>query len=658
MFKRILIANRGEIAVRIARTCRALGVETVAVYSDADRRALHVLQADRATYIGASPASESYLNVGAVVQAAVDSGAEAVHPGYGLLSENPAFAQACAGAGLTFIGPSPEAMRAMGDKSAARKLVATRGVPVIPGYDGEDQAPAALLARAREIGFPVMVKAAAGGGGRGMRLVETPGRFEEAVESARREAERAFGDGRLILERAVVGARHVEVQVIADQFGNTVHLGERDCSVQRRHQKVIEESPSPAVDGDLRRRMGEAAVEAARAAGYANAGTVEFLLDAEGNFYFLEMNTRLQVEHGVTELVTGLDIVALQLAVAAGESLPFAQEGVTFSGHTIECRVYAEDPLKGYLPSPGRITVLEPPSGDGVRNDLGTYAGDEVSTYYDPMLAKVLTWGSDRREAIQRMERALAAYQVEGPHTNLSLLRAVVAHPVFQSGGATTDFLETQLSPEALVATAGEEPLLTAFGALVTGLGAEADPWRVAGGPWRVGGTVNFALRCDGVDYPIEGRRIPGAPDEWSVSLLGIQRHALVTAAPPGRIIVECEGRAVAGLARRSASGVEVDLRGRTYVFELSTGERHSGQGGVHRQRGLTAPMPGLVLKVLVRPGDVVRAHQTLVVIEAMKMEHAVEAPHDGIVKKVHCAEGGRVTEGTPLIELEQETPG
>ena len=434
MFSRVLIANRGEIAVRIIRTCRELGIETVAVYSDADRRALHVLEADRAVYIGPAPASESYLRVDNIVEAAVDSAAEALHPGYGLLSENPALAEACAEAGVVFIGPPAAAIRAMGDKSSARELSEASDVQTVPGYHGSDEDLSVLEREAQRIGYPLMVKAALGGGGRGMRLVESPDELQAAIESGRRESERAFGNGRLLLERAVLSARHVEVQVLADSFGKVVHLGERDCSVQRRHQKVIEETPSPAVDAKLRERMGEAAVRITKAVGYQSAGTIEMLLGKDGEFYFLEMNTRLQVEHGVTELVTGLDIVALQLAIAAGEPLPFDQGGVSFNGHAIECRVYAEDPLKGYLPSPGRIDTLRLPAGEGIRNDAGTYEGDEISTYYDPLIGKVLAWGANRADALHRMGGALAEYRVDGVHTNLPLLRAVVGHPEFRAG--------------------------------------------------------------------------------------------------------------------------------------------------------------------------------------------------------------------------------
>jgi len=656
MLRRILIANRGEIAVRIMRTCRDLGIETVAVYSDADRRALHVLEADSAVYIGASPPSESYLRIDSVVQAATESGAEALHPGYGLLSENPALAEACAEAGIVFIGPPAQAIRVMGDKSASRDLAESVGVPTVPGYHGEDQNPGILQAGGDKIGYPLMVKAALGGGGRGMRLVEAPEELKEALESGRREAERAFGDGRLLLERAIKGARHVEVQVLADSAGNVVHLRERDCSVQRRHQKVIEETPSPAVDAALRERMGEAAVRLAKAVDYQSAGTVEFLLGEDSDFYFLEMNTRLQVEHGVTELVTGLDIVALQLTIAAGEALPFAQDGVKFSGHAIECRVYAEDPLKQYLPSPGRITALELPGGEGVRNDIGTYAGDEVSTYYDPLLGKVLTRGKDRAEALRRMEDALATYRVEGVHTNLPLLRAVIRHPEFRAGDARTEFLESRLSPEALVLAPAEEPLILAVGALTLGLGdtAAADPWLRAG-PRRSGGHVQAALLYEGVPHVIEGQRVAGSADEWLVTIQGRERRVRFGRAAPDHVLAEIDGRTWPAEVRRTPAGIEVTSSNRRYRFEWASGERHHHAADARRDHGLTSPMPGLVLKVLVRPGEKVRAHQTLIVLEAMKMEHNIEAPYDGTVKAVNCAEGGRVAEGAVLIEIEQD---
>ena len=636
--------------MRIIRTCRELGVETVAVFSDADRQALHVLEADRGVHIGGSAPAESYLNIEAIVSAARDSGAEAVHPGYGLLSENASFAQACIDAGLVFIGPPPSAIAAMGDKAAARKLAATRGVPTVPGYDGEGQARAELLREARKIGFPVMIKAAAGGGGRGMRVAESAASFEELAESAHREAERSFGDGRLILERAIRGARHVEVQVLADSLGNVVHLGERDCSVQRRHQKVIEESPSPAVDDEMRARMGEAAVEVARAVGYTNAGTVEFLVDAERNFYFLEMNTRLQVEHGVTEMVTGLDLVALQLQVARGEGLPFGQGDIKFRGHAIECRIYAEDPANEYLPSAGRITAFSPPSGHGVRNDSGVYEGFEVSTFYDAMLAKLLTWGRDRRQAIARMRAALGHYRLAGVKTNLALLQAVVSHPVFQAGGVTTDFLQQEFSPETIGGGVPEDVVLAAFGAIVLGLGVEDDPW-LASGPWRLAGARQVQLRHGAATYAISGRRLGG---DWAVKLNGKECRARFTARG-GTVLVECEEGARPAEATLLDGAIEVTQRGQAYRLELAHSEEARVHPEGHREKGLTAPMPGLVLRVLVREGDAVHMHQKLVVLEAMKMEHGIEAPHDGVVKKVHCQEGGRVNEGQLLVELEQD---
>ena len=417
MFPKLLIANRGEIALRIIRTCQRLGIATVAVYSDADRSALHVRAADEAVRIGPAAPAQSYLSVPVLIQAARDSGAAAVHPGYGFLSEDPAFAAACAQAGLVFIGPSPAALRLVGDKTAARRLARDHDLPILPGLPAADD-DATLLAGVSSLGFPVMIKAAAGGGGRGMRVVDHPGALPDALATARREAQTAFGDGALFLERAIVGGRHVEVQFIADAHGSALHLGERDCSIQRRHQKVIEESPAPGLSPELRSRMTAAALRLARAADYANAGTAEFLLDADGRFYFLEINARLQVEHGVTELVTGLDLVELQLRVAAGQPLGLVQDDIAFAGHAIECRLYAEDPARGYLPSPGYLSAFEPPVGDGIRNDVGFHAGSHVPAVYDPLLAKLLVHAPARDAALDRCRRALDAYIVEGVTTN------------------------------------------------------------------------------------------------------------------------------------------------------------------------------------------------------------------------------------------------
>lgn len=441
MFNKILIANRSEIAVRVVRACHELGIAAVAVYSEADRAALHVLRADEAYLIGKATATESYLNIERILDAAKRSGADAIHPGYGFLSENPAFARACKHAGIKFIGPSPESIELMGSKTRARQHMQKAGVPMVPGTSRGVESPAEAKKAASNLGYPVMLKAAAGGGGKGMRLVTGEAELAAALESARSEAQRAFGDSEVYLEKAIFNPRHIEMQVLADEHGNCVSLGERECSIQRRHQKVLEESPSPAASPEMRKRMGEVAVKAARAAGYTNAGTVEFLVDADGNFYFLEMNTRLQVEHPITEQVTGLDLVHLQIRIAAGERLPFTQKDVGPRGHAIECRVYAEDPENNYLPSPGEITALREPSGPGVRVDSGIYPGWNVPLEYDPLLAKVIGFGENREQAIARLQRALQEYFVGGVKTNLPLLRRILSDPEFRSGAADTGYL-------------------------------------------------------------------------------------------------------------------------------------------------------------------------------------------------------------------------
>ncbi len=445
MFRKVLIANRGEIAVRILRACRELGVRTVAVYSEADRRALHVRRADEAYPIGPALARKSYLRIDRILDAARESGAEAIHPGYGFLAENPDFATACEEAGITFVGPPAGAIAALGDKVAARRLMQRAGVPIIPGT-GTGLRDEEILEKARRIGFPLFVKAAAGGGGRGMRLVESQGDLASSLEAARREAGKAFGDDRIYLEKAIEGARHVEIQLLADADGHVIHLGERDCSIQRRHQKLIEEAPSPAVGEDLRRRMGQVAVRAAEAVGYVNAGTVEFLLDNHGDFFFLEMNTRLQVEHPVTEGITGLDIVKEQLRIAAGQPLRYGQENIRAQGWAIECRITAEDPFNNFLPATGRVIRLFRPSGPGIRVDSGIHEGSEVSLYYDPLLAKLVAWGRTREEAVQRMRGALREYRIVGLPTSIPFHQWVMDHEGFLGGAYDTSFLEDQFT--------------------------------------------------------------------------------------------------------------------------------------------------------------------------------------------------------------------
>jgi acetyl-CoA carboxylase, biotin carboxylase subunit len=458
MFKKILIANRGEIAVRVMRACREMGIASVAVYSDVDRAAMHVRKADEAYHIGPPSASESYLNIAKLIEVAKRSGADAIHPGYGFLSENAAFAQACADAGVKFIGPTAAAMELMGSKTRARQHMEVAGVPFVPGTSrGLDSAEQARQV-AEKIGYPVMLKAAAGGGGKGMRLVLKREELESALESAKSEAQSAFGDGEVYIEKAIVNPRHIEMQVLADEYGSTVYLGERECSIQRRHQKVLEESPSVIVDADMRRRMGEVAVRVAKAAGYTNAGTVEFLVDRERNFYFLEMNTRLQVEHPVTELITGLDLVHLQIRIAAGEKLPFTQDDVLIRGHAMECRIYAEDPDNNYFPSPGKITLLLAPAGPGIRRDSGMYEGWTVPVEYDPLLAKLIGYGSDRTQAISRLVRAMNEYFVGGIKTNISLFQRILQDPEFVAGRIDTGYLDRLLKagpPEAARKDAG-----------------------------------------------------------------------------------------------------------------------------------------------------------------------------------------------------------
>jgi 3-methylcrotonyl-CoA carboxylase alpha subunit len=489
--KKVLIANRGEIAVRVARTCRVMGIATAAVYSDADAGALHTRVADEAVPIGPAEAARSYLSIDAILAAARRAGADAIHPGYGFLSQNGDFADAIAAAGLTFIGPPGDVHRTMGDKKGARRLMAAAGVPVVPGYDGDDQGDALLAAEAARIGWPVIIKPSRGGGGKGMRVVRGAKDFPSALASARREARSAFGDDVVVLEKFVERPRHVEVQVLADSAGNVVHLLERECSIQRRHQKVVEETPSPALDDDQRRRLCAAGVAAARAASYVNAGTVEFLLDPAGAFYFLEMNTRLQVEHPVTECVTGLDLVRLQIEVAAGRPLALPAGPLVARGHALECRLSAEDPWNGDLPSPGRILHCVPPEGPGVRFDGGIAAGSEVSVHYDPLLAKVITWGASRDESIARMADALRRTVVLGVVTNLERLQAIVDHPAFRRGDLHTGFLEEHLPSLPRVPCPPPEALAAAFLALPASGGAApgarsvADPWESLGG-WRL----------------------------------------------------------------------------------------------------------------------------------------------------------------------------
>ncbi len=663
MFEKVLIANRGEIAVRIARACHELGIRVVAVYSDADRLALHVRVADEAYRIGPPSARESYLNMDAILAAARDSGAEAIHPGYGFLSENAVFAERVAAAGLVFIGPPAGAIKKMGDKAAAKRLMIDASVPVVPGYQGTAQDDRTLEAEAARIGYPLLIKAAAGGGGRGMREVREQGQFSDRLEGARREALSAFGDDTVLLERLVEGARHVEIQVFGDSRGRVVYLGERDCSIQRRHQKVFEESPSPAVDADLRRRMGGAAVKAALSVAYTNAGTIEFLLAESGDFYFLEMNTRLQVEHPVTELTTGIDLVKLQLEVAAGSPLPFEQVDIVLSGHAIEARLYAEDPANNYLPSAGKLSEFKMPSGASVRVDAGFRAGDTVSSYYDAMLAKIIVYGATRPEAVANLVRALDETSVAGVTTNLPLLRAVAASTEFGAGIATIEFLDGR-SAETLTESVPETFAIAAAGFLlteaawpVTGTG---DPWQTIG-PWRSGGAYCvMSLLIDGLLCNV----LASGGDHTGVWLLVIagEEHVVGFDRVNASDLLVRRGAQIASFVQETdESGVLLRRRDETHRVDLApspTPDLASASVQIATGGGrLIAPMPGTIAKLGVSVGDVVKQRQTLAILEAMKMEHAIQASIDGRVGAIHCHEGDRVTGGALLIELEPAPP-
>ena len=636
----LLVANRGEIACRVIATARRLGIHTVAVYSDADAGALHVRRADSACRIGPAPAVESYLDIDAVLAAAKQAGADAIHPGYGFLSENADFADACARAGVAFVGPSSAAIRAMGSKVEAKRLVAAAGTPVVPGYQDDDQDDAVLAAAARETGFPLLIKASAGGGGKGMRLVEAPEAFAAALEGARREAAAAFADEKMLLERYLVNPKHLEVQILADTHGNTVGVFERDCSVQRRHQKVIEEAPGPTVGEPLRARLLEAAVNAAKAIGYTGAGTVEFIAEGRRDdtaFYFMEMNTRLQVEHPVTEAITGLDLVEWQLRIAAGEALEIEPEA---TGHAIEARLYAESPARGFLPSAGKLLKLRFP--DNVRVDTGVEEGDSVPVHYDPMVAKLIAHGPSRETARRDLIDALEKTEIAGIEHNAGYLRNLLAHPEFVAGDYGTHLADN--IHEAV--TPGLSEVHWALAALAAMPGG-AGPWFRADG-WRVNqpARIELRLRQGGSLQTIRfhpGRVLVGDAS-FSVEELNSGADSLV---------VRLNGRLHAAGLFRDGSAIHLMLDGETYVFEC---EQDATAGLADRLDGadrIVSPMPGQVISLAVAVGDEVKAGDLLAVIEAMKMEHTIVAPCAGEVTAVHCAAGQRVDEHTRLLELE-----
>ena len=645
MIRTLLIANRGEIACRVIRTARRMGIETVAVYSDADAHAPHVRQADEAIRIGPAPATRSYLDIDAVLAAVAATGADAVHPGYGFLSENADFAEACAAAGCIFVGPTAAAIRAMGSKIQAKKLVLEAGTPVVPGYLGDDQSAETLAERAQDVGFPLLIKASAGGGGKGMRLVTDAAGFGAALDGARREARSAFGDDRVLLERFLARPKHLEVQVLADTHGNTLYLFERDCSVQRRHQKVVEEAPAPTVDPELRARMGEAAVRAARAIDYVGAGTVEFICEG-GKFHFMEMNTRLQVEHPVTEAILGLDLVEQQLRVAAGEALTFAQDDLAIRGHAIEARVYSENVRRNFLPSTGTLHRVVWPHT--VRVDTGVETGAEISVHYDPMMAKIIAHGADRAAAVVALREALRQTEIVGVEHNVPYLRNVLAHDAFLDGTYTTGLAED----EASTLTPGDEPLsvLAAALALVAGV-RDAGPWSTADGfQTNLAREQRFVLRRGRKRLDID---VTHAGDAYRVET------------PEGtfearRVVFEDDHlHALVGNVRLSAavyrigSDVFVVKDGATERLQLRSLDVGDFRTVASTGGKVTAPMPGNIVAVSVAVGDRVKAGQILVVLEAMKMEHNITAPGTGKVSALNVAVGERVEEGAELVVLD-----
>jgi len=646
MITKLLIANRGEIACRIIRTAREMGIHTIAVYSDVDREALHVSVADEAHCIGPGIAAESYLSIEAVLEAARHSGAGAVHPGYGFLSENAEFAEAVTGAGLIFVGPTAEVIRAMGAKDNAKVLMVEAGVPVVPGYHGDDQSLETLVVEAEKIGYPIFLKAALGGGGKGMRKVAAACQFEACLEGAQREAKAAFGDERMLVEKQLLMPRHVEIQVFADSHGNTVHLFERDCSLQRRHQKVVEEAPAPGVSPELRVCMGGAAVAAANAVGYQGAGTIEFLLDGDGSFYFMEMNTRLQVEHPVTEMITGLDLVEWQLRVAAGEALPLSQEELTITGHAIEARLYAEDPDRGFLPSPGLIEHLVfPGSSRHLRIDAGVASGNQVPPHYDPLIAKVIAWDVNRAAALARLSEALSRIELVGPVVNQRFLRALIDDSDFRVGAVDTGAVE-RMDPEvyqtqpmptqnvlALAATYVLNQRRSATARLAARSGDPHSPWNTTD-CWRLNDVAHQDLifQFDETKIFIMAHPQLGG---YTLDLNGVRIEVSFDS------VTDCV----------FASGRRLTVFDESESFELTFYDPEVLAAEVEVEvEAYAAPMPGRVVAVNVGAGDHVVAGETLIVLEAMKMEHAIIAPVDGTVKAVHYGVGDQVDEGGNLV--------
>jgi 3-methylcrotonyl-CoA carboxylase alpha subunit len=651
MFNKILIANRGEIACRIIKTARSMGIHTIAIYSSVDKNNLHVQLADTACYVGEAAAKDSYLNIANIIQAAKETGAEAIHPGYGFLSENPKFAKACEEAGIVFIGPSIEAMDAMASKQLAKQLLEPTRVPLTPGYHGSEQSETRLLAEAKKIGFPVLIKAANGGGGKGMRAVHNESEFSDSLAGAKRESIASFADDTMIIEKLVLNPRHVELQIMADNHGNVVHLFERDCSIQRRHQKIIEEAPAPDLSPAMRQSLADAACEVARSINYRGAGTVEFLVDGTEHFYFMEMNTRLQVEHPVTEMITGLDLVSWQFKIAANEPLPLSQEEIKTNGHAIECRIYAEDPYNGFIPSIGQLNFLQEPSGDGLRIDTGVTLNSEITMYYDPMISKLIAWGANREEALQRLERALSNYLISGVKTNIPFLQAICQHAKFRQAELSTDFLGKEVINLSSPDTGLGMILAISFDYLST-VNNIQDPLLKDTFAWQMHVSGHWIWR-----YQVDGAVIEAhitAVDKKSFTLKFNNKVQLITAYIDGnQLRIETEHKNYKAIVVSNEHHLTLYTEQGQITIERFRWNKLDASTTMHKGQ-LTAPMPATVVAILKSIGDQVKTGERLIVLEAMKMEHTIHAPIDGVLQEIFYAVGAQVSEGAELLSLSE----
>jgi 3-methylcrotonyl-CoA carboxylase alpha subunit len=651
MFNKILIANRGEIACRIIKTAHSMGIHAVAIYSSVDKENLHVQMADSAYFVGEAPAKDSYLNIENIISAAKESGAQAIHPGYGFLSENPKFAKACEQAGIIFIGPSIKAMEAMASKQLAKQLLEKTNVPLTPGYHGSEQAEAKLLAAAKKIGFPILIKAANGGGGKGMRAVQNETEFSESLAGAKREAMASFADDTMIIEKLVLNPRHVELQIMADNYGAVVHLFERDCSIQRRHQKIIEEAPAPDLSASMRQNLANAACEVARSINYRGAGTVEFLVDGDEHFYFMEMNTRLQVEHPVTEMITGLDLVSWQLKIAANEPLPLTQDLIQAKGHAIECRIYAEDPYNGFIPSIGQLHFLKEPSSAGIRIDTGVTLSSQITKYYDPMIAKLISWGENREEALHRLKQALSKYFIGGVKTNIPFLQAICQHPKFSNAVLSTDFLSNEkidlASPDKELGL-----LMTISFDYLSKVNSIKDPLLQATFGWQMHTLGHWIWRYQDEGTLIEAVVTPLDKNQFNVKLNNKDQN--ISASLSEEILsVEIEKQSYKALIENKEHSLTLYTEQGQITVERFHWNKLDAESTTHKGQ-LTAPMPATVVAILKNIGDQVKAGERLIILEAMKMEHTINAPADGVLLDIFYTVGAQVNEGAELLSLSE----